>query len=157
MSNVTLWGAVYDTDHVDLPKSGGGTARFSEGGGSSAQTATGTVSGSGTNILQIPCNFAPDLIYVYGDMSDDVANRGVVSMTIIKDTVVCMSADSSSSNANEYADVFHGIVGYNESNASAPHATLSNGTLSLDTAILNSSSGKWRSGQTYIFKFVKWT
>lgn len=33
MSNVILWGAVYDTDHVDLPKSGGGTVRFSEGGG----------------------------------------------------------------------------------------------------------------------------
>lgn len=34
MSSITLWGAVYDTDHVDLPKTGGGTARFSEGGGS---------------------------------------------------------------------------------------------------------------------------
>lgn len=33
MSSITLWGAVYDTDHVDLPKTGGGTARFSEGGG----------------------------------------------------------------------------------------------------------------------------
>lgn len=33
MSSITLWGAVYDTDHVDLPKTGGGTVRFSEGGG----------------------------------------------------------------------------------------------------------------------------
>lgn len=33
MSSITLWGAVYDTDHVDLPKTGGGTARFSESGG----------------------------------------------------------------------------------------------------------------------------
>lgn len=38
MSSITLWGAVYDTDHVDLPKSGGGTARFSEGGGTPSQT-----------------------------------------------------------------------------------------------------------------------
>lgn len=35
MSSITLWGAVYDTDYVDLPKTGGGTARFSEGGGGS--------------------------------------------------------------------------------------------------------------------------
>ena len=31
MSSITLWGAVYDTDYVDLPKTGGGTVRFSEG------------------------------------------------------------------------------------------------------------------------------
>lgn len=39
MSNVILWGAVYDTSYVDLPKSGGGTARFSEGGGTPSATA----------------------------------------------------------------------------------------------------------------------
>lgn len=38
MSNVILWGAVYNTSYVDLPKSGGGTARFSEGGGTPSQT-----------------------------------------------------------------------------------------------------------------------
>ena len=160
MANITLMGASYtDVPAVDLPQTGGGTVRFYEsGGGSSAQTATGTVSGSGNNVLQIPCDFAPDLIYVYGDMSDDVSNRGVVSMTIIKDTVVYMSVDTSSSNTDEFAiGIYHGIVGYNGSDSSAPHATLSNGTLSLDTAILNSSSGRWRSGQTYNYKFIKWT
>lgn len=160
MANITLLGASYtDVPAVDLPQTGGGTVRFYEsGGGSSAQVESGTVTGSGTNILQIPCDFAPDLIYVYGDMSDDVTNRGIVSMTIIKDTVIYMSSDTSSSNADEYANaIHHGIVGYNESDTSAPHATLSNGTLSLDTAKLNSSSGRWRSGQTYNYKFVKWT
>lgn len=39
MSNVILWGAVYDTSYVDLPKSGGGTARFSEGGGTPSATS----------------------------------------------------------------------------------------------------------------------
>lgn len=39
MSNISLWGAIYDTDHVDLPKSGGGTVRFSEGGGTPSATA----------------------------------------------------------------------------------------------------------------------
>lgn len=123
------------------------------GGGSSAQTATGTVSGSGNNILQIPCDFAPDLIYVYGDMSDDVANRGIVSMTIIKDTVLYMSVDTSSSTNDEFArDIVHNIINYNEADTTAPHASYSDGILSLDTAILNSSSGRWRSGQAYTYK-----
>lgn len=39
MSNVILWGAIYDTTYVDLPKSGGGTARFSEGGGTPSTTS----------------------------------------------------------------------------------------------------------------------
>ena len=38
MSNITLWGAVYDTTYVDRPKSGGGTARFTEGGGAPSAT-----------------------------------------------------------------------------------------------------------------------
>jgi hypothetical protein len=59
MSSITLWGAVYDTDHVDLPKTGGGTVRFSEGGGDEPigptyeniiPEQTVTVSTSGTRI-----------------------------------------------------------------------------------------------------------
>ena len=160
MSNISWLGNDYvNVPYVELPQTGGGTVRFYEsGGGSSAQTATGTVSGSGSNILQIPCDFAPDLIYVYGDMSDDVANRGIVSMTIVKDTVVYMSVDTSSSNVDEFANaIHHGIIGYNETDTTTPHASYSDGILSLDTAILNSSSGRWRSGQTYNYKFVKWT
>ena len=160
MANITLLGASYtDVSAVDLPQTGGGTVRFYESGsGSSVQTETGTVSGSGSNILQIPCDFAPDLIYVYGDMSDDVTNRGIVSMTIIKDAVVYISVDTSSSNAVEFASaIHHNIVNYNETDTTAPHASYSDGVLSLDSAILNSSSGRWRSGQTYNYKFVKWT
>lgn len=46
MSNITLWGAVYDTDYVDLPKTGGGTVRFSEGEPSALTTKTITLNGS---------------------------------------------------------------------------------------------------------------
>lgn len=160
MANITLLGASYtDVPAVDLPQTGGGTVRFYEsGGGSSVQVETGTVSGSGNNILQIPCDFAPDLIYVYGDMSDDVTNRGIVSITLIKDTVIYMSVDTSTSNADEFANaIFHNIINYNETDTTTPHASYSDGVLSLDTAILNSSSGRWLNGQTYNYKFVKWT
>jgi len=123
------------------------------GSGSSGtgQTATGTVTGDGTNILEIPCNFAPDLIYVYGDMSEDVANRGVTSVMIIKDVAIYASFDSSTSNADEYAIVSHNITGYNESDTSNTHATYSNNTLTIDT-VQKSTSSKWRSGQVYNYE-----
>ena len=123
----------------------------SSGSSETGQIATGTVTGDGTNILEIPCNFAPDLIYVYGDMSDDVANRGVVSLTIIKDEAIYLGFDSSTSSAQENTGSMHGIIGYNESDTSNIHATYSNGVLTIDT-VSNSTSGKWRSGQVYNYE-----
>ena len=49
MSNVILWGAVYDTDYVDLPKQGGGTVRFSEGGGSGGLQTENIISSQSIN------------------------------------------------------------------------------------------------------------
>ena len=123
----------------------------SGGSGGTGQTVTGTVTGDGTNVLEIPCNFEPDLIYVYGDMSGDAANRGITSLTIIKDVVIYMSSDSSTSSTDEYAFVLHNITGYNESDTSIAHATYSNNTLTIDT-VTNSTSGKWRSGQIYSYE-----
>lgn len=51
MSNVILWGAIYETDHVDLPKSGGGTVRFSEGGGGGSVTITDEPNATGTTCV----------------------------------------------------------------------------------------------------------
>lgn len=159
MANITLLGASYtDVPAVDLPQTGGGTVRFYEsGGGSSAQTVTGTVSGSGSNILQIPCAFAPDLIYVYGDMSGSASLRGCVSFTIIKDTYLEITVDASSSNTDEF--IYwndHSITGYSGDDASMPHGEYTNGNVLLDV-IENSSATRFNSGVTYTYKFVKWT
>ena len=124
-------------------------------GGSSVQTKTGSVTGDGTINLSIPCDFEPDLIYVYGDMSASVSNRGVVSITILKDTFAYMSNDSSTSNTNEnfiYGE--HGASGYGDS--SQITVTHSNGTLTLNT-VTNSSARRFRSGQTYNYRLIKWT
>ena len=159
MANITLLGASYtDVPAVDLPKTGGGTVRFYEnGGGSSAQTATGTVSGSGNAVLQIPCDFAPDLIYVYGDMTGDASLKGCVSFTIIKDTYLETTVDGSSSNTNEYIwwnD--HSITGYSGDDASVPYGEYTSGNVLLDM-VDNSSSTRFNSSVTYTYKFVKWT
>ena len=126
-----------------------GTA--SGGSSGTGQTATGTITGDGTNVLEIPCNFEPDLIYVYGNMSEDVSNRGITSLMIIKDVVMYASFDSSTSSTDEYATVLSNITGYNESDTSTAHATYSNNTLTIDT-VTNSASAKWRSGQVYNYK-----
>ena len=130
-------------------------AGTSSGGGSSVQTATGSVTGSGTITLEIPCDFAPDLIYVYGDMSASANNRGVVSITILKDTFAYMTNDSSTSNTNEnLIYVEHGISGYGDS--SQVSVTYSNSTLTLNT-VSNTSARRFRSGQTYNYRLIKWT
>lgn len=158
MSNVILWGAVYDTSYVDLPKSGGGTARFSEGGGgSSVQIASGTISGSGTIQLSIPCDFEPDLIYVYGDLTGSASLRGVVSVIIIKDILATITNDGSKNDNDEFLySMVHNITGLNESDSLAIHASYSDGYITID-AVDNTSSCRFNSSVTYAYKFVKWT
>lgn len=124
-------------------------------GSSPVKTKTGSVTGDGTIMLAIPCDFEPDLIYVYGDMSASASNRGVVSITILKDTFAYMSNDSSTSNTTEnftFGD--HSISGYGD--PTNLYATYSNGTLTIDT-VSNTSARRFRSGQTYTYKLVKWT
>jgi hypothetical protein len=126
-----------------------GTA--SEGSGSSGQTVTGTVTGTGTDILEIPCSFEPDLIYVHSDLSDDATKRGVVSITIIKDRLIDMHSDPSTSAASEsmyYAS--HDVTGYNENDDSNPHASYANGVLTITS--INSSATRFLSGQVYNYE-----
>lgn len=132
-----------------------GTA--SGGGGSSAQIATGTVSGSGTNTLQIPCDFAPDLVYVCGDMTGDASLRGCTLFLIIKDTYLQANIDSSSSNTEEY--IYwndYSITGYSGNDASMPHGEYASGNV-IFYMVSTSSSARFNSAVTYTYKFVKWT
>lgn len=132
-----------------------GTA--SGGGGSSVQTASGTVGGSGNNTLQIPCDFAPDLIYVHGDMTGDVSLRGCTLFLIIKDTYLQANIDGSSSSTEEYIG-FNGysITGYSGDDASMPHGEYASGNVNL-YMVSTSSSARFPSSVTYAYKFVKWT
>lgn len=126
------------------------------GGGTSVQITTGTVSGSGSIVLQIPCDFAPDLIYVHGDMTGDASLRGCVSLTIMKDTYLEATVDGSSNNTDEYIWwKEYGITGYS-GDVSMPHGEYANGTVILDM-VENSSSLRFNSAITYTYKFVKWT
>ena len=132
-------------------------AGTASGGGSSVQTVTGTVSGSGTNTLQIPCDFAPDLVYVRGDMTGDASLRGCTLFLIIKDTYLQVNVDSSSSNTEEY--IYwndYSITGYSGNDASVPHGEYASGNVNL-YMVTSSSSARFNSDVTYTYKFIKWT
>lgn len=129
------------------------TQGTASGGGGSAQTETGTFTGDNSITASISCPFAPDLIYVHGDLTSDPSLRGVVSFVVIKDTMIFCSSDSStSSTAENMLDVSHSVTGYSHG-ASYPHAAYSNGTLTIDM-VQNSSGTRFASGVTYSYKLV---
>lgn len=130
-----------------------GTA--SGGGGSALVTETGTFTGSGGITAQISCDFEPREIYIFGDLSNDTSLRGVVSLTIIKDTILYMTSDGNQSAVQEVLyGALHGITNYNENNQSGdPYASYSNGTLTVNT-VNNTSTCRFTSGVTYSYKLV---
>lgn len=120
-------------------------------GGSSGQSETGTFTGDNGITVQIPCSFEPDLIRVYGDLSGDVANRGITSLAIGKDDFMAVFSDTSTSGTSESMayGVSHGMVGYNDT--SKPHASYSDGVLTIDM-VTNTSSYRFTSGVSYTYK-----
>ena len=142
---------------TDVSNTSGTTAEISvSGGGSSAQTETGTFSGGGGNVETISCSFAPDLVYIHGDLSSSASLRGIVTLTIIKDTYILVTCDSSTSQTYENLMYgAYGITGYS-TDTSNPYATYSDGTLTINT-VTNSGSARWASGISYSYKLVKWS
>lgn len=143
---------------TDVSNTSGTTAEISVGGssGGSVQTKTGTFTGNDTNVIQIQCDFAPDVIYIRGDLTTSASLRGICSINIIKDTVIYVTADSSTSASDEYM-LFgaHGITGYN-TDTTNPYATYSNGILSVNT-VYNSGTARWNSSVTYSYKLIGWS
>lgn len=126
-----------------------GTASGGGGGG----TKTGTVSGTGTKSIEIPCSFAPDYIFVVGDLSQTPSLRGIVMVTIIKDTEVFWARDGSSGSSSISYEAIVPITGYNESDTSHMHASYANNILTIDTGS-TSSSNLFTSGITYSYELA---
>lgn len=147
----------YDAEDDDADGYSSVTVNVS-GGGGSAQTATGTFTGSGSITQSISCSFAPDLIYVYGDLLGDPSLRGIISLIIIKDAELYVISDGSSSSSQQTLwQMATNITDYNESNQSGePYASYSSGTLSFNM-VQNTSSARFNSSITYNYKLVKWT
>ena len=183
--NITLLGASYsDVPSVLLPKTGGGTASFtdvtdttaaaadvasgkyfytsagvktqgtSSGGGSSVKTKTGTFTGNGTRTIDVSCDWEPDLVYFTSDPGT-TASSGTVAAIIVRGMMTATRYRNNSTTNSHYA--IPGIANMNSSGSSYSwRATYANSKVTLYCYSTNARS-LLTNNRTYSYTFMKWT
>ena len=182
--NITIMGASYsDVPAVTLPKTGGGTASFTDvtdttaaaadvasgkyfytaagvrtagtsSGGSSVKTATGTFTGNGTRTIDVACTFEPDIVYFTSDPGT-TASSGTVAAIIVRDMMTATRYRNNSTTNSHYA--IPDIAGLNTSGSSYSwRATYANSKVTLYCYSSN-ARGLLTNGRTYSYTFIKWT
>ena len=182
--NITIMGASYsDVPAVTLPKTGGGTASFTDvtdttaaaadvasgkyfytaagvrtagtsSGGSSVKTATGTFTGNGTRTIDVACTFEPDIVYFTSDPGT-TASSGTVAAIIVRDMMTATRYRNNSTTNSHYA--IPGIANLNTSGSSYSwRATYANSKVTLYCYSSN-ARGLLTNGRTYSYTFIKWT
>lgn len=182
--NITIMGASYSAvPAVTLPKTGGGTATFTDvtdttaaaadvasgkyfytaagvrtagtsSGGSSVKTATGTFTGNGTRTIDVACTFEPDIVYFTSDPGT-TASSGTVAAIIVRDMMTATRYRNNSTTNSHYA--IPGIDDLNTSGSSYSwRATYANSKVTLYCYSSN-ARGLLTNGRTYTYTFIKWT
>ncbi len=183
--NITLLGASYsDVPSVTLPKTGGGTATFTDvtdttaaaadvasgkyfytaagvrtagtasGGGTSVKTATGTFTGNGTRTIDVTCSFEPDIVYVTSDPGT-TASSGTVAFIIVRGMMTATRYRNNSTTNSHYA--IPGITAMNTAGSSYSwRATYASGEVTL-YCFSSNARGLLTNGRTYTYTFVKYT
>ena len=182
--DITLMGASYSAvPAVTLPKTGGGTASFTDvtdttaaasdvasgkyfytaagvrtagtsSGGSPVKTATGTFTGNGTRTIDVACTFEPDIVYFTSDPGT-TASSGTVAAIIVRDMMAATRYRNNSTTNSHYA--IPGIANLNTSGSSYSwRATYANSKVTLYCYSSN-ARGLLTNGRTYTYKFIKWT
>ena len=182
--DITLMGASYSAvPAVTLPKTGGGTASFTDvtdttaaaadvasgkyfytaagvrtagtsSGGSSVKTATGTFTGNGTRTIDVACTFEPDIVY-FTSNPGTTASSGTVAAIIVRDMMTATRYRNNSTTNSHYA--IPDIANLNTSGSSYSwRATYANSKVTLYCYSSN-ARGLLTNGRTYTYKFIKWT
>ena len=183
--NITLLGASYsDVPSVLLPKTGGGTASFtdvtdttaaaadvasgkyfytsagirtqgtSSGGGSTVKTKTGTFTGNGTRTIDVSCDFEPDVVYFTSDPGTS-ASSGTVAAIIVRDMMTATRYRNNSTTNSHYA--IPDITGMNTGGSSYSwRATYANSKVTL-YCFSSGARALLTNGRTYSYTFVKYT
>ena len=182
--NITIMGASYSAvPAVTLPKTGGGTASFTDvtdttaaaadvasgkyfytaagvrtagtsSGGSSVKTATGTFTGNGTRTIDVACTFEPDIVYFTSDPGT-TASSGTVAAIIVRDMMTATRYRNNSTTNSHYA--IPEIDDLNSSGSSYSwRATYANSKVTLYCYSSN-ARGLLTNGRTYSYTFIKWT
>ena len=182
--NITIMGASYSAvPAVTLPKTGGGTASFTDvtdttaaasdvasgkyfytaagvrtagtsSGGSSVKTATGTFTGNGTRTIDVACTFEPDIVY-FTSNPGTTASSGTVAAIIVRDMMTATRYRNNSTTNSHYA--IPDIANLNTSGSSYSwRATYANSKVTL-YCFSSNARGLLTNGRTYTYKFIKWT
>ena len=182
--DITIMGASYSAvPAVTLPKTGGGTASFTDvtdttaaasdvasgkyfytaagvltagtsSGGSSVKTATGTFTGNGTRTIDVACTFEPDIVY-FTSNPGTTASSGTVAAIIVRDMMTATRYRNNSTTNSHYA--IPGIANLNTSGSSYSwRATYANSKVTL-YCFSSNARGLLTNGRTYTYKFIKWT
>ena len=182
--DITLMGASYSAvPAVTLPKTGGGTASFTDvtdttaaaadvasgkyfytaagvrtagtsSGGSSVKTATGTFTGNGTRTIDVACTFEPDIVY-FTSNPGTTASSGTVAAIIVRDMMTATRYRNNSTTNSHYA--IPDIANLNTSGSSYSwRATYANSKVTLYCYSSN-ARGLLTNGRTYSYTFIKWT
>lgn len=183
--NITLMGASYTAvPAVNLPKTGGGTATFtdvtdttaaasdvasgkyfytasgvrtqgtSSGGGTTVKTATGTFTGNGTRTIDVSCAFEPDIVY-FTSNPGTTASSGTVAAIIVRGMMTATRYRNNSTTNSHYA--IPDITGMNTGGSSYSwRATYANGKVTL-YCWSSGARSLLTNGRTYSYTFVKYT
>lgn len=186
--NITLMGASYsDVPAVVLPKTGGGTASFTDitdttaaasdvasgkyfytaggvrtqgtasGGGSPVKTATGTFTGNGTRTIDISSVTFEPDIVYFTSDPGTTASSGTVAAIIVRGQMTATRYRNNSTTNSHYA--IPAITGMNTAGSSYSWRATYDSTNSKLTLYCYSNNARslLTNGRTYTYTFTKWT
>ena len=130
------------------------------GGGGGGQKKTGTFTGTGAISVTIPCDFEPDVVYVFGNLSEDVTLIGMKYCVVIRDCIVITGYDNSTSNSNATYSSQGSISGLNSNHSVnyVTYATYNSGTKAVTISNHNNAARVYyNSNVEYTYLLAKYT
>lgn len=126
----------------------------------SGKKVQGTFIGNSSNKIDIPCNFEPNIIFIYAE-NDSVEFGGLYLICIIKDKFAILGVDSDRNTIKRLQYVSFGITGYNEPPVveggvtdRAAQASYSNGVLTVGAVSRSNNWYEFKSNVTFEYILV---
>jgi len=126
----------------------------------SGKKQQGTFVGNNSNKIDIPCEFEPNVIFIYAE-NDTVEFSGLFLICIIKDRFAILSVDADISAFKKLQYISYSITGYNDPPVAendfttrAAQASYSNGVLTVGAVSHVNSWYEFKSNVTFEYILV---
>ena len=126
----------------------------------SGKKVQGTFVGNNSNKIDIPCDFEPNIIFIYAN-NDSVEFGGLYLICIIKDRFAILGTDSDRSTVKRLQYISYGITGYNDPpvveggvTGRAAQASYSDGVLTVGAVSHSSGWYEFKSDVTFEYILV---